>query len=85
LRRRTQVTEVFAEKTGLFQHILASAGDTTPDCARADEAFEVLRAIGFLAGHLEKVRTRPQNVGPNGFARGASGVRCRPPASGATN
>ena len=43
------IAEVFAEKTGLFRHVFARADDATPDCAGADEAFEVLRALGFLA------------------------------------
>ena len=36
-----------------------------PDCRGADEAFQVLRAGVFLGAHLEKVRTRPGDVGPN--------------------
>jgi Asp-tRNA(Asn)/Glu-tRNA(Gln) amidotransferase A subunit family amidase len=59
------VADVLAEKTGLFRHRFASAVDATPDCAGADEAFEVLRAVGMLGRHLERVRTRPQDVGPN--------------------
>ena len=60
-----QIAEVFAEKTGLFRHVFAKAEDATPDCSGADEAFAVIRAVGFLAAHLERVRTRPQDVGPN--------------------
>lgn len=59
------IAEVFGEKTNLFRHVFAEATDDTPDCAGADEAFAVIRAVGFLANHLEKVRTRPQDVGPN--------------------
>ena len=70
-----QIAEAFAEKTGLFRHMFARADDATPDCAGADEAFEVLRALGFLAGHLEKVRTRPQDVGPNVRANVEEGLR----------
>jgi Asp-tRNA(Asn)/Glu-tRNA(Gln) amidotransferase A subunit family amidase len=69
------VADAFAEKTGLFRHVFAQAEDATPDCAFADEAFEVLRAVGFLANHLEKVRTRPQDVGPNVRANVAEGLR----------
>jgi len=49
--------------------------ETTPDCSGTDEAFEVLRAIGFLSGHLEKTRTRPQDVGPNVRANVEEGLR----------
>ena len=69
------IAEVFAEKTDLFRHVFAHAEDATPDCAGADEAFEVLRALGFLASHLEKVRARPQDVGPNVRANVEEGLR----------
>ena len=59
------IREVFAEKTGFFRHVFARTEDATPDCSGADEAFEVLRGLNFLASHLERVRSRPQDVGPN--------------------
>ena len=59
------ISTVFAEKTALFRHVFACAADATPDCSGADEAFEVLRGVNFLASHLQRVRTRPQDVGPN--------------------
>jgi Asp-tRNA(Asn)/Glu-tRNA(Gln) amidotransferase A subunit family amidase len=61
----THIAEVFAEKTGLFRQLFAEARDSTPDCYGADEAFAILRAVAFLASHLERVRTRPDDVGPN--------------------
>jgi Asp-tRNA(Asn)/Glu-tRNA(Gln) amidotransferase A subunit family amidase len=69
------IAAVFAEKTGLFRHVFARAEDATPDCAGADEAFEVLRALSFLAAHQDKVRDRPQDVGPNVRANVAEGLR----------
>ena len=60
-----QIAKVFAEKTSLFRQVFAKAEDATPDCSGADEAFAVIRAVGFLAAHLERVRTRPHDVGPN--------------------
>ncbi|MEJ0015752.1 MAG: amidase family protein [Acetobacteraceae bacterium] len=69
------IAEVFAERTGLFRHAFARAEEASPDCAGADEAFEVLRAIGFLASHQDKVRTRPQDVGPNVRANVEEGLR----------
>ena len=59
------IAEVFAEKTNIFRHVFARADDATPDCTGADEAFEILRAQNFLTAQLERVRTRPQDVGPN--------------------
>jgi amidase len=68
------IAEVFAGKTGLFRNVFARAEDATPDCTGADEAFEVLRALNFLASHHEKVKTRPQDVGPNVRANVAEGL-----------
>jgi len=70
-----QIAEDFAEKTGLFRHVFAEAVDATPDCTGADEAFAVIRAVGFLAAHLERVRTRPLDVGPNVRADVEAGLR----------
>jgi Asp-tRNA(Asn)/Glu-tRNA(Gln) amidotransferase A subunit family amidase len=69
------VAEVFGEKTNLFRHVFARAENTTPDCSGADEAFEVLRSLGFLSSHLEKVRARPDDVGPNVRANVEEGLR----------
>lgn len=69
------IAEVFAEKTGLFRHVFARADDATPDCQGADESFAVLRATNMLAGHLDKVRTRPQDVGPNVRVNVEEGLR----------
>ena len=55
--------------------VLQQVDDTTPDCTGADEAFAVLRAVAFLGAHLEKVRTRPGDVGPNVHANVAEGLR----------
>jgi amidase len=69
------IAEIFAEKARLFRHVFARADDTTPDCAGADEAFEIKRATAMLYAHLEKVRTRPRDVGPNVRANVEEGLR----------
>lgn len=69
------IRDVFAEKTGAFRHLFAAAEDTTPDCEGADEAFEILRAVGFLDAHLDRVRKRPEEVGPNVRANVEEGLR----------
>jgi amidase len=69
------ITSVFQEKTNLFRHIFARADDTTPDCTGTDDAFEVLRALGYLANHLEKSRNTPDLVGPNVRANVEEGLR----------
>ncbi|MEJ1977240.1 MAG: amidase family protein [Acetobacteraceae bacterium] len=68
------VAQAFAEKTGLIRHVFARAEDTSPDCSNADETFSILRALNFLANHLERVRTRPEDVGPNVRANVAEGL-----------
>lgn len=68
------IREVFAEKTNLFRHVFAGAEEATPDCRDADEAFEVLRALNFLAGHLPKLRNN-QPIGPNVRANIEEGLR----------
>jgi Asp-tRNA(Asn)/Glu-tRNA(Gln) amidotransferase A subunit family amidase len=59
------IAGAFAEKCGLFQDVFAVAESATPDCTGADETFEILRAMSFLASHLERVRETPDQVGPN--------------------
>jgi Asp-tRNA(Asn)/Glu-tRNA(Gln) amidotransferase A subunit family amidase len=59
------VRTAFAEKTALFRHLFAEARDAAPDCTGADDAFEVLRGVSFLAGHLQRYRNAPELVGPN--------------------
>ena len=68
------VVEAFESKIALFRHLFGQVEDTTPDCAGADEAFAVLRAVAFLGSHLAKVRERPQDVGPNIIANVEEGL-----------
>ncbi len=69
------ISEVFGEKTSLFRGLFGAAKDATPDCTGADEAFEVLRAVGFLNAHLDRVRATPDLVGPNIHANVEEGLR----------
>jgi Asp-tRNA(Asn)/Glu-tRNA(Gln) amidotransferase A subunit family amidase len=69
------IREVFQTRVAACRSLFREAAAATPDCAGADEAFEVLRAAGALAAHLEKVRTRPQDCGPNIIANVEEGLR----------
>ena len=69
------IAEVFADKTALFRDAFAIAEHTAPDCTGADEAFEVLRALGFLRKHEASMRTRPHDLGPNIHANYEEGLR----------
>jgi amidase len=68
------ISEVFVVKTGIFRHVFCCADDATPDCTGADEAFAVLRAVGFLASHLSKVHERRNEIGPNVIANVEEGL-----------
>jgi amidase len=59
------IRETFAARTAPLRGLVARAVDATPDCAGADEAFAVARAVAFLAAHEEKARLNPDKVGPN--------------------
>ena len=69
------IAEVFAEKTALFRAVFARAEDAAPDCGGADEAFEILRSQGFLTAHLQNLRSRPDDLGPNVRANIEEGLR----------
>jgi len=70
-----QVAETLADKVGLFRSAFARVDETTPDCAGADEAFEVLRALLFLGRYREMLRDHPDKVGPNVRANVEEGLR----------
>jgi len=59
------IREVFAERVAKLESLFGRVEAATPDCRGTDEAFEVLRAAEFLAGHLEKVQKTPDKVGAN--------------------
>ncbi len=69
------IAATFADRAALFRHAFAAAADATPDCTGADEAFAVLRAVGFLTAHLDRVRQTPAQVGPNVTANVEEGLR----------
>lgn len=69
------IAEVFGEKVQRFKHAFASVDVATPDCMGTDETFEITRAVVALGGHLERVRTRGAEVGPNVRANVEEGLR----------
>ncbi len=69
------VASTFAERIASFRSAFATSADATPDCTGADEAFAVLRAVGVLAAHLDRVRRHPAQVGPNVTANVEEGLR----------
>ncbi|MBY0336049.1 MAG: amidase [Acetobacteraceae bacterium] len=55
--------------------LFARVAHATPDVSGGDEAFEVLRAVGAVAAHAEKVRKTPELCGPNVHANVEEGLR----------
>ncbi|NKC31518.1 amidase [Falsiroseomonas selenitidurans] len=69
------IRDVFASRVAALTPLFGRVEAATPDCRGTDEAFEVLRAASFLSAHAEKVRTRPQDCGPNIIANVEEGLR----------
>jgi Asp-tRNA(Asn)/Glu-tRNA(Gln) amidotransferase A subunit family amidase len=69
------IAGVFGDKISLFKRLFAMAGETSPDCAGANEAFEILRATDFVTRHLDRVRAHPAEVSPNIRANVEEGLR----------
>ena len=56
---------IFAERVETFSHYFASANHGTPDFTDADNCFEVLRGVNFVAAHGERVRQHRDRLSPN--------------------
>ncbi|WP_426957225.1 amidase [Muricoccus radiodurans] len=69
------VRETFRSRVAALEPLFGRVDRTTPDCSGANEAFEILRAMNFLAGHAEKVAKTPEMVGPNVRANVEEGLR----------
>jgi Asp-tRNA(Asn)/Glu-tRNA(Gln) amidotransferase A subunit family amidase len=69
------VRDAFRKAATAATPLFRATEEAHPDCAGADDSFQVLRAANFLAAHLEKVRTRPQDVGPNVRVNVEEGLR----------
>jgi Asp-tRNA(Asn)/Glu-tRNA(Gln) amidotransferase A subunit family amidase len=59
------VRRVFRERTAAFAHLFRDSGGRDPVMPDANRVFEILRGVGFLAAHLEKVESHPDKVGQN--------------------
>jgi amidase len=69
------VREAFAARVAAIAPLFASVEEAHPDVTGGDEAFEVIRSAGVLTAHLEKVRTRPADCGPNVIANVEEALR----------
>jgi Asp-tRNA(Asn)/Glu-tRNA(Gln) amidotransferase A subunit family amidase len=59
------IRAVLRHRVGRISEVFGSCDQVDPDLSGADRIFEVLRAVGFLAAHREKVEATPDKVGPN--------------------
>jgi len=69
------VRAAFRKAAAAASKLFRAGAEAHPDCTDGDMAFEVLRAGNFLHAHAEKVRTRPDDVGPNVRANVEEGLR----------
>lgn len=57
--------KLFRARTETLERRFQAHARTDPDLGEATRAFEILRAVGYLATHREKVERFPDKVGPN--------------------
>jgi len=60
-----KIRRFFRERTQAFGHLFRDRGGRDPVMPDASRVFEILRGVGFLAAHLEKVERHPDKVGAN--------------------
>ncbi|MGL4968028.1 MAG: amidase [Inquilinus sp.] len=71
----SRVRRSFRAARQALEPAVGSSVDFAVDMTGVDEAFATLRAVGFVAGHREKVEATPDKVGPNVTANVAAGLK----------
>ena len=71
----SHIRRVFFNKVSGFQRLFARVQEASPDCSGSDRVFEVLRAVGVLGYHTDRVREHPAECGPNVHANVQEGLR----------
>jgi amidase len=69
------VREAFTARVAAIAPLFRRAVEAHPDVTGGDEAFEVTRSAGVITAHLQKVRERPQDCGPNLIANVEEALR----------
>lgn len=59
------IRATFRDRVERLSPRLGPLEERTPDCYGADRIFAVLRAVGFLGAHRERLERFPEMVGPN--------------------
>jgi amidase len=70
-----RIRRTFRDRVKRFRSAFAVCVEATPDMGEADRAFEVLRAVSFLATHKENYEKRRHLLGPNLIANYEEGLR----------
>jgi Asp-tRNA(Asn)/Glu-tRNA(Gln) amidotransferase A subunit family amidase len=68
------IRELFRRRTALFASAFAAAERRDPPMGRADEAFEIMRAVSFVPRYKPLCDQHPDKVGPNIRANVAQGL-----------
>lgn len=59
------IRALFEKKVAAFRGLFRECADATPDFSGADETFEVIRAVSYLARYRKWYDEDPQKLGPN--------------------
>ena len=59
------IRKVFESKKSAFSRLFAETHDRDPDLSGVHEAFEILRAVQFVAAHKERLEKHRDRLGPN--------------------
>jgi Asp-tRNA(Asn)/Glu-tRNA(Gln) amidotransferase A subunit family amidase len=70
----SRIRKTFRERIGLFKAVFRSCDEYDPDMQGADEAFEIIRAVNFLAAHKERYERHRDKLGPNIVANVEQGL-----------
>ena len=69
-----RIRETFRERIGIFSSVFKACEARDPDMRNADEAFETIRALNFLAAHKERYEIHRDKLGPNIIANYEQGL-----------
>ena len=70
-----RIRKTFRDRVKRFRSLFQTCDVATPDMGEADRAFEVLRAVSFLAGFKDHYEKRRNKLGPNLIANYEEGLR----------
>ncbi len=59
------IAKVFESRKSAFSHLFAETHERNPDLSDVHEAFEILRAVQFVAAHKERLEKHRDRLGPN--------------------